>query len=644
MFNLDLVEKVLEEKRKELIEVQSVQPINKIVVNNIIKEINYLKALIVRYKIAVLLKLDKDLSYVNNNYLGIEEENVNDFNLTSQELVEYNDLISQLPQEQLKRYKVRKQMADILGEDKTNELKKDNYEGIENINPELLKYGLNNQQITEFKKLVSKLNGMSADTTVCVDAKKEALNLVKNAYRKLNVDDINVYNSIKDSYLETLDKLMDSIDEEEKNNLFSDVSSYEVASDLSEKYDNVSIKLDLNGTEKLLREIEMMDVSDAKYDEYINLLCSSIKSLYNDDNNKSYIENLLNSIGDYNYTLRYDLSTRLNNISNVHLSLETDEVEGLFRTLDDNYDTIPEKERDKYFSLLVDKVRSEANDLDNLEELNNLMKSTKNNSFKKKLQNSLSKNDNMEFGNQQSNSYDSLVNDQIARLNRRIQQYESRKPRTGASSSYYDTRIAELEKEKQHLQDIDVEYNNIVLKALDSVYDSRTDKSIKIQKEIAELQELKKSINSKFHERIINNRIARRNDKLNKIKNTKVKITGVQKRIMAPKLWLNQHRGMVDRHFEAREEVSQKYAEDYSKMAETERNLGGMFSGVRAAFYDFQAGRYQSKAEFNHNMCEMLNNARVTVNGNNPINISRQVLNQIRQRQQQQLQTQTQTI
>ena len=176
---------------------------------------------------------------------------------------------------------------------------------------------------------------------------------------------------------------------------------------------------------------------------------------------------------------------------------------------------------------------------------------------------------------------------------------------------------------------------------MDSVYDNNTDRSIRIQKEIAELQKLRESVKSRFHQNLINDRINSRNRKLQNLQRSKNRLVGIQKRIMLPKLWLNQKRGMIDRHFEARTETTQNYAEDYAKMAEAHSNLDGMFNGIRASFYDFQSGRYQSKAEFNQSICNALNNAKVSVRGCNRTSISKKLLDRIRQNQQQQVQTQT---
>ena len=256
MFNLDLAEKILKIKEDELKGIQTNDPTNKTAIEDKEKEINYLKALIVRYKIAVLLKLDNDKDYFSNNYLGIEEEDVNDFNLSSEDLVEYNNLVAQLPKGQLQKYKIRKEMAEILG-DNGEKFRDNEYVGIEKINPNMVKYNLNSQQITDFNNLLSKLNTMSVDTTTPINIKKEAVSEIKKALSKLDVDDINTYNTLKDSCFKTIEELMNSIDENEKKTLFSDISSYSLANDLSEiNHSNIPVILNLKGVENLLDELK----------------------------------------------------------------------------------------------------------------------------------------------------------------------------------------------------------------------------------------------------------------------------------------------------------------------------------------------------------------------------------------------------
>ena len=69
--------------------------------------------------------------------------------------------------------------------------------------------------------------------------------------------------------------------------------------------------------------------------------------------------------------------------------------------------------------------------------------------------------------------------------------------------------------------------------------------------------------------------------------------------------------------------------------------MKGFFSEIKAAFYEFQAGRYECKADFNKYIVEMLNDGKVTVKGSNVSKIKRDKLDAIRNKQTQQVATQT---
>ena len=56
-----------------------------------------------------------------------------------------------------------------------------------------------------------------------------------------------------------------------------------------------------------------------------------------------------------NYILRNDLKNKLPNIEGVKLELQDDELETLFKFLDQNYDSLEEKEREKYYSILTNR-------------------------------------------------------------------------------------------------------------------------------------------------------------------------------------------------------------------------------------------------------------------------------------------------
>ena len=147
MFDKELTEIILKYKEDELQSLQGQQQVNQQKVDDLTKEIQYIKATLIRYEIAILLKLDKDEKYNVRDFFGIEEENVANYNLTQDELNKYNNLISQLPQEQLQRYKIRKKMSDILGANVDEIYNTNDLFGIENTDPTLSKYNLTQEQI-----------------------------------------------------------------------------------------------------------------------------------------------------------------------------------------------------------------------------------------------------------------------------------------------------------------------------------------------------------------------------------------------------------------------------------------------------------------------------------------------------------------
>ena len=222
--------------------------------------------------------------------------------------------------------------------------------------------------------------------------------------------------------------------------------------------------------------------------------------------------------------------------------------------------------------------------------------------------------------------------------------YESKKPKFGPLAAHYDAKVKAVEKEIERLESLKVDYkNNPLLEKLDSKYNEKNDDIIKLRKEIEELKKYREQVKSKFHKSIIDKRISARTNKISKLQKSRVKIVNVQKKIMAPKLFIEQKKGLVNRHFEAKEEVFKDYSKDYQQLAASERAVKGMFSELKASFYEFQANRYQNKAKFNHEMCEKLNNAKVTIKGATKRMINKNRLTQAIQNQQTQQQTLVQT-
>lgn len=642
MFDKELTEIILKYKEDELKSLQGQQQVNQQKVDDLTKEIQYIKATLIRYEIAILLKLDKDEKYNVKDFFGIEEENVANYNLTQDELDKYNNLISQLPQEQLQRYKIRKKMSDILGANVDDIYNTNDLFGIENTDPTLSKYNLTQEQIKEFNDLINQMKSVADDTTKSVNIKQETVKILEEAYNKINIEDIDTYNQIKTPYLETISKLYEKIEEEKRQALFSNVSNYELALELKNKYPTANIKLNLKAVEELLKKIEYGQIAEDKYNEYLNLLCNNINILYEDNSNKDTIEKLLKNIDSNNYLLRNELSSRLKNINNVNFELLDNELEKVVKYLDRNYDSLDDKKREAYYSLIESRITKDISDLQKIDFINNILLSITNKNLSERLHTKLSNNENLEFNNQHLSSYQSLIQDEIKKLQNKKNKYISKKPSSGFLSAHYEIKIKEIDKEIEELKTIQADYeNNSLIKKLDDKYNNKTDKIVALKQEIEELKALKKQVTSKFHQRIIDRKIEKRERKIKTLKISKVNIIGSQKRIMTPKLWLARKKNMINRHFESKVETYKEFADNYSKMAQTERQLGGMFSGLKAMFYEHKANKYAKKAEFNLMICNVLNKSKLTVKGANKKLINQQKIKQAKQKYQQQQQVAT---
>lgn len=642
MFNLELYELLLKKKENDLTELKKNDPSNVKDADILNKEINYLKAAIARYKIAVLLKLDQDPDYLKINFFGIEEENVTQFNLTPEELAEYNKLIADIPAEQLQRNKIRRHMAEVLGESISEQYASQDYMGIENINPNLVKYGLTLDQIKDYADLVSQLNALPDDTTKNVNANEEAKKIVEDSFNNLNIESIDTYNKIKDSNLKTIDEYFGYVDDDSKKKLLSNVSNYEFALFLTQKYPDLNVILSINEVERLLGLLSSSSLDESKYNEYLKLICNSIKELYREESNKQDIENIINNMNQDNYELRSDLKSNLPAINNASFDIKDSELKDVFEYVDLNYNAMDQETRDKYYNLLKDKLNKDISDVNKIEEINKLFMSVSNLDFGNRLKGDLSSKGDTKFGDQHLSSYQTLVSEEIKKLEQKKAKYTNKNSKSGILSAHHQAKIRAIDMEIEELKNINADYeNNKALNALDSVYDKGTDKVIEIKKEIEELKQLKSTVQSKFHQNIIDKQIANRNKRIATIQKGKNKIVGVQKKIMAPKLFIEQKKGMIERGFAARDEVFNQYADDYKSIADAQRNLGGMLSGVKAAFYDLQSGVYKTKAEFNQKMCDTLNKGVVRLKGSNRRRMNPNDLTQIRQQQQVQQQVQT---
>ena len=671
MFNIEVIKMIQRKKMRE----QSNANISDDIKDNLKKEINYLNLVIIRYEIAKLLGLENNQDYINVNFLGIENENVHDYNLTPEQMNEYNRLVAQIPPEQMQRYFIRKAMADVIGEENSSKFKDKDYEGIENFNPALIRYNFTTDQIKKFTDLAANLASIGVDSTTRVDVKKEAEDLIRGLFNELNIDDSTKYNNIKNYYFSLMDILLETIDENTKNTIFLDVSNYDLAYDLIMKYPEVKVKMSINGIKSMINNMDLSNMTPEKYDKCLEMLCSNINELYAEDSNKVTIEGLINGVRRENYSLRSDLVSHLGDIENVKLDIQDNEYIDFINYIDGNYDSFKEVDRQKYFSLLkrridiandgdvpalleflnknFDKlsdqdksnyysllkivVSRDINNLEKTEDLNALLVKLTNKDLSKRLQKDFSNNQNIKFGNKHLSSYDALVQDTVSKLEKKKMEYQKKKENAKGSffGTYYAVKIKDIDREIERVKKINPAgyENSFVLKNLDDAYNGKTTQIIALNKEIEELKGIKEQLKSNFQKKRIDKKIAKRNEKIKKLQQSKIKIVGKQKKIMLPSLALERRKGRFNDHAESKAEVFTDYANEYKILADTERRMGGYFGKIKALFYDLKSNKYESKAAFNRNMCDLLRASNVKINGSNRYIVASKLLNQARNNQ-----------
>ena len=109
-FRSEFIKSIIE-KREEALEEEGIGPS---IVERLKMEIDYLKALLVRYEIAKILNLDKDPSLMEKDFFGVEEVSIGDLDLSREDIKRIFELRAQLPKEQLEIYKKRVRLAEIL--------------------------------------------------------------------------------------------------------------------------------------------------------------------------------------------------------------------------------------------------------------------------------------------------------------------------------------------------------------------------------------------------------------------------------------------------------------------------------------------------------------------------------------------------
>ena len=637
MYNIDQISLLIEYKEKKLHELQqnNAKPTE---IQLIIEELKPLKVYKARYQIATILGLEKNKNYSSINYIGIEKEDISQYNLTSAQENEVNNLINEIPPESVDLFRARLEIAKLLKMEDDELQRLVNYEGIEENDPNNMSYRLTQTDIDTFNNLKTTIDTLKQNKdNKSINFNDTTIRTINEIYLDINTQDINEYRNKKGEYLDILFGLVDIAYKSKK---FHGVNNIEFAIDIYQRFPDALIEIKKDDIKDLIIALNTNQIQDEeKYNTYLNLVAKNINRLSEDENNKTDIEDLLKIIDKTNYSLRIDLE-KLISVDNI--KIEQSETPALFHYLDNNYDSLNESKREKIYNYLKNRLDNESKDLTRIDLINSLLLNVKNNNFKERLRTDLSSNYRVEFNDRHVSSYSGLVADKIAKLEKKKQMYLKKKTGIDFIDTMYDTRIRDIDKEIEKLKTEDVKYNSSVLNGLDSYYNSKSEKIIELEKQIAELNELKNSLQTRSQQAKVERKIKRLEAKIKKLKQKQGKIEGIQKKVMAPKFWVSFKRGMIKRHFESKAETFEKYAQDYEKLAETNRNMSGMFSSIKAAFYEYKAGRYLSKGLFNRKIFDMLNNSnKITVNGSNQRVMNNNSVNNLRNQNNQAVAQQT---
>lgn len=639
MYNIELVELLIPYKEKQLRELKNDPSSSAIEIKKLEDELQSLEIYKVRYEIARIIGYENNESFKNVNYIGIENEDFSSINLSQEQLDSLNSLIPQIPAYNAELYRTRLEMAKLLKQEDNKNLQMVNYEGIENSNPSSMQYRLSVREVARFNSLRNRVTILKQSNLFrnsnFNDIAKATINELIDELNSTSKDE---YESIKEEDLETLFKLMDITGSKE----FPEINNYEFAYDISKKYPDIKIKLNSN---EILEIIDLLnsdkEMDQEKYQEYLKIVCSNINDLLKEENITDDTKEILSRIEKSNYSLRIEFENR---IEDQKIKLQDKDIYSILTYLDKNYDKINEEERKKLLEYKTRRIKDIIKDPDKLEEFNSHLENIKNNNLREELRKSFSNESTVQFSDRHVSSYSNLQSDRIRKLEKKRMQFLSKKIGIEALDVWYKTKAKEIEKEIERIKGLDLSYDNPLLNGLDKGYNKTSEKIIRIQKEIKELQKLKSELKTEFEKKRIDKKIKNLNERITLIRKGQVFIDGTQKKIMTPKLWVKMKQGAIQRHFESKSEVYSDYADDYEKMAEKTREMGGMFSGIKATFYEFKAGRYRSKSELNKVIFNLLNKPgnKIKVDGSNRKVLSKDQVQALQQMNQQQLDDQVQ--
>ena len=630
MFDIDSIKLLIQERKDKLDVLKQSLNVDQDQIDQLTEEVNYLEAAMNRGEIARLLKVGEGFLCAGPDFLGIEEEDVSKFNLSADELNQYNQCLANLPSEQLENFRIRKKLFCILYPEKKDSVDLNSVKGVEDIDPTMTKYGLSDEQIRLFNDLVNQLKGNSKDTTRYVNISSEIIRLYNDAFRKLDSADSASYPGLKSQYFDFIVKNDHLIGEEAKKQLFAGISNYEFASDLKAQYPDEEIKLTVGGVTDLVGALANLTVDSPKYNEYLELLGTSVKELYKVEANRDGLKQAIQAVDASNYLLRNDLTNKLSGLTGLSLELKDNELQRVMRYLDVNYHSLEEGIRNKYYNFVKNNISKNISDVDKVEAINKCFSNIRNTDLLERFKKDFADSPYAIFSNRHTLAYVSVVDNMKSKLSGEQSKHAS-KSNNFFTGDHHAVKAAAIGKQ---MEQMDFLYSqgesNFLINHLDESYNKKTEKIIALQKEINQLNAQKANNSMALYQKLIDAKISVRTKKINKLKASQVKIVGQQQKLMVPKTWLKRRKGIIARHYDAKQEVFNTKADGFKEMAVTERKFGGMFKGIKSFWYDLNAGVYKKRADFNQEVLDALRGGTVTNDGGNGYYINKNIVNQFR--------------
>lgn len=577
------------------------------------KKVKALKDYKIRYEMAKLLGLENDSFYLSTNYIGIELENID--KLSEEDKKKFIDLNNKLnPNSDLRILQTRMQMANYLNLVENEELKANNYKGIEQVNARSLKFNLDETEYQKYENMLNNLklqlqNGDIYDLNI----NKEISDHLKSIYNKINVEDDDKLKELFEKYQREFDITLKAAIEKKSGDSFEPIKNYQFAKHIKD-ISNIKPTLTLKETIKLFNNLKDSKEEKEQYEDLLEILITNLQYYYQKEENKTYLNQLIEQ-SKSNIDFRIDLKNKLN-INEIDLNLKPEELKQYANIINKMFDEFEEDKKNKYIEFLEISIKNYSNDLNNIDKVNDALIQINNENFEKVLQDDLKGIKNLKFAHHHMYSFDGLIQEQIALLQKEKSKLQSKKSTFEMQDIRKETKIKEIDKEIEKLKKLyGSDKNNKAVNILNKEYNEKIDKEIEIQKEIEKLKELRTNVKSSIIKRMYDKKIEKRNNKLKKLSNSKIKIEKDQKQLMLPKTKIELMNGKKERKLESKVEVFEEREKDYKDAAKITGELGGLFSPIKETFYNYKSNKYKNKKERNKEILEELRNGKIKSNG-----------------------------